>query len=69
MRRRDLLCDLGRHGCEMLRGGSKHTVDINRQARTVSTIPRHREIAPLDGGHVGPPLRLSGGRLTAFEGQ
>jgi len=44
MRRRDLLCDLGRHGCEMLRGGSKHTVDINRQARTVSTIPRHREI-------------------------
>jgi mRNA interferase HicA len=44
MRRRDLLRHLARHGCEMLREGSKHTVDVNRQARTVSTIPRHREI-------------------------
>ena len=44
MRRHDLLRHLARHGCEMLREGSKHTVDLNRQARTVSTIPRHREI-------------------------
>ena len=44
MRRRDLLRHLARHGCEMLREGRRHTVYVNRQARTVSTIPRHREI-------------------------
>jgi hypothetical protein len=44
MRRRDLLRHLARHGCEMLREGSKHTVYVNRQARTVSTIPGYHEI-------------------------
>ena len=44
MKRRDLLRHLEAHGCEFLREGAKHTVYVNRMARKVSTVPRHREI-------------------------
>ncbi len=44
MKRRDLVRHLEVHGCERLREGGNHTVYINRRARRVSTVPRHREI-------------------------
>jgi predicted RNA binding protein YcfA (HicA-like mRNA interferase family) len=44
MKRRDLVRHLEKHGCELLREGSNHTVYVNRQARTASTVPRHRDV-------------------------
>ena len=47
MKRVDLLRHLERHGYEFLREGGSHTVYVNRAARKVSTVPRHREINEL----------------------
>jgi hypothetical protein len=44
MKRRDLVRHLEVHGCEILREGARHSVFVNRRARKVSSIPRHREI-------------------------
>jgi hypothetical protein len=44
VKRVDLVRHLERRGCELLREGANHTVYINRTARKVTTVPRHREI-------------------------
>ena len=44
MKRIDLIRHLEKHGCELLREGSKHTVYIHRAVQKSSTVPRHREI-------------------------
>jgi len=44
MKRRDLIRHLEQHGCEFLREGGNHTIYANRRARTVSSVPRHREV-------------------------
>ena len=44
MKRVDLIRHLEACGCAFLREGGRHTVYVNRTARKVSTIPRHREI-------------------------
>ena len=44
MKRRELLRHLQRHGCELLREGSNHTVFVNRDKGKVSTVRRHAEI-------------------------
>jgi predicted RNA binding protein YcfA (HicA-like mRNA interferase family) len=44
MKRTDLIKHLERQRCEFLREGGSHTVYVNRKAKKVSTIPRHREI-------------------------
>jgi predicted RNA binding protein YcfA (HicA-like mRNA interferase family) len=44
MKRLDLIRHLERLGCELLREGSAHSVFVNRAARKISTVPRHREI-------------------------
>ena len=44
MKRIDLVRHLESHGCEFLREGGSHSVYVNREARTSSTVPRHREI-------------------------
>jgi predicted RNA binding protein YcfA (HicA-like mRNA interferase family) len=44
VKRRDLIRHLEENGCELFREGGSHTVYINRSAKKVSTIPRHREI-------------------------
>ena len=44
MKRVDLIRHLEAHGCVLFRGGGNHTVFLNRAARKVSTVPRHREI-------------------------
>ena len=44
MKRIDLIKHLERQGCEFLREGGSHTVYVNRKAKKVSTVPRHRHI-------------------------
>jgi predicted RNA binding protein YcfA (HicA-like mRNA interferase family) len=44
VKRRDLIRHLEKHGCEFLREGGNHSVYVNRKARKVATVPRHREI-------------------------
>ena len=44
MKRSELVRHLQKHGCMLLREGSKHSVFVNPRSRRVSTIPRHREI-------------------------
>jgi mRNA interferase HicA len=44
VKRRDLIRHLEAHGCEFLREGGNHSVYVNRKARKVGTVPRHREI-------------------------
>jgi mRNA interferase HicA len=44
MKRVDLIRHLEACCCAFLREGGRHTVYVNRTARKVSTIPRHREI-------------------------
>jgi mRNA interferase HicA len=45
LKRSVLIRHLRRHGCDLLREGSKHSVFVHRQNGAVSTVPRHREIA------------------------
>ena len=44
MKRRALIRHLTRHGCELLREGSNHTVWWNPGNRQTSTVPRHTEV-------------------------
>ena len=44
MKRIDLIRHLEQHGCELFREGGRHSVYVNRGARKVATVPRHREI-------------------------
>ncbi len=44
MKRLKLLRHLEQHGCEFLREGGNHTIYVNRPARKVSSVPRHKEI-------------------------
>ena len=44
MKRKDLIKHLEDQGCQFLREGGNHTVYVNRKARKVPTVPRHREI-------------------------
>lgn len=44
MKRKALISYLILHGCEFLREGSNHTIYINIENKSVSTLPRHKEI-------------------------
>ena len=44
MKRHDFIRHLERHGCAFLREGGNHTIYVRRAARTVSAVPRHKEI-------------------------
>lgn len=44
MKRVDLVRHLLANGCELLREGGNHSVFVNRAARKVATMPRHRDI-------------------------
>ena len=44
MKRRDFIRHLEANNCQLMREGGNHSVYVNRSARKVSTIPRHREI-------------------------
>ena len=44
MKRRDLLRHLERQGCRLLREGGNHSIYVHRENRTVSAVPRYREV-------------------------
>ena len=58
MKRVDLIKHLQRHGCEFLREGSKHTIYVNRPAKKVSSVPRHREIIEFTARNICKDLEI-----------
>ncbi len=44
MKHADLVRHLESHGCELLREGGRHSVDVNRSVGEATAVPRHREI-------------------------
>ncbi len=49
MKRIDVIRHLERHGCEFLREGGNHTMYVNRRNRSLSAVPRHRELNRFPG--------------------
>lgn len=47
MKRGDLLRRLQRHGCTLLREGSRHSIYYNPVNNRTTAVPRHNEIANL----------------------
>jgi len=47
MKRRDLVAELERIGCVLLRNGAKHDIYHNPKSGTSEPVPRHREINEL----------------------
>ena len=45
MKRRQLEQHMKRHGCELGREGSRHSIWRNSTTRDTSAVPRHSEIA------------------------
>ncbi len=45
MKRVDLVRHVLKHGCTLLREGSRHTVFVNISTKQITTIPRHKEIS------------------------
>jgi predicted RNA binding protein YcfA (HicA-like mRNA interferase family) len=58
VKRADLLRHLEANGCELLREGGSHSVWVNRSARLVSTVPRHREINDFLAKKICRDLRI-----------
>jgi predicted RNA binding protein YcfA (HicA-like mRNA interferase family) len=44
MKRLDFIAHLVKIGCELFREGGNHSIYVNRIAKSVSAVPRHREI-------------------------
>ena len=44
MKRRDLIRHLNKHGCELLREGSRHSWWINVEQNRRTAVPRHNEV-------------------------
>lgn len=44
MKRRQLLNHLARHGCELLREGSSHSIYRNTRTGKRTSVPRHGEV-------------------------
>ncbi len=47
MKRRDLVAELERLGCVLLRNGAKHDIYQNPKSGKSEPVPRHREINEL----------------------
>ena len=47
MKRRDLVAELERIGCVLLRNGAKHDIDHNPNTGKSEPVPRHRETSEL----------------------
>ena len=47
MKRRDLVAELERAGCVLLRHGARHDIFHNPESGTSEPVPRHREINEL----------------------
>ena len=68
MKRRDLIRHLEHHGCEFLREGGNHTIYVNRRARKVSSVPRHREVFEFLARKICWRARSRVGRDAASRG-
>ena len=44
MKLRDIIRHPEQHGCEFLREGGNHTIDVNRAKGKASSVPRHKEV-------------------------
>ena len=44
MKRRDLIKHLNKHGCKLLREGSRHSWWINVEQNRRTAVPRHNEV-------------------------
>lgn len=60
MKRRDLIRELERAGCEFVRAGGRHDVYRNPAARRQAPIPRHRDIPDTLCEVIRKQLGLSG---------
>jgi mRNA interferase HicA len=58
MKRLDLIRHLERHGCEFLREGGSHTIYVNRPAKKISSVPRHREIIEFTARKICKDLEI-----------
>jgi len=58
MKRLDLIRHLERNGCEFLREGGSHTIYVNRAAKKVSSVPRHREIIEFTARKICKDLEV-----------
>lgn len=47
MKRRDLVAELERIGCVLLRNGAKHDIYHNPKSGKSEPVPRHREVNEL----------------------
>ena len=47
MKRRDLVAELERMGCVLLRNGAKHDIYHNPKSGKSEPVPRHREVNEL----------------------
>lgn len=47
MKRRDLVAELERNGCILLRNGAKHDIYHNPKSGKSEPVPRHREVNEL----------------------
>ena len=58
MKRLDLVRHLEAHGGEFLREGGSHTIYVNRSAKRVSAVPRHREILEFTARKICKDLQV-----------
>jgi len=47
MKRNKLIRYLGKHGCQLLREGGRHSIWKNKVSGKMTAIPRHNEIKEL----------------------
>lgn len=52
MKRRDLIKELEKNGCVLLRHGGKHDWYHNPETKVSQPIPRHREIKEFLAKHI-----------------
>jgi len=58
MKRPDLVRHLQRHGCEFLREVGNHSIYVNRAAKKVSAVPRHRDIIEFTAWKICKDLEV-----------
>lgn len=60
MKRRDLLHDLRRHGCRLVREGAEHSIWENPTTNCRTSVPRHREIPEFTATRIFKQLGVPG---------
>jgi mRNA interferase HicA len=52
MKRRDLIKELEKHGCILIRNGAKHDWYMNPKTKISQPVPRHSEINDYLAKHI-----------------